>query len=181
MEKKPDFTVTTEPNEVIMTRTIDAPRELVFDAFTRPEHLAEWFGQHGFRITAETDPRKGGKYRITMHGTDALPEQFRGDYPMHGEYLEFLRPEKLVFTNNLDEHSEEWKKELMQKCGTTSPEALNSVATVTFEEAGGKTKVTLRSTFKSDAIRDGYVKTGMNEGWGQSFERLDAHMQKFTS
>ena len=123
--------MTDVQDAVVVTRTIDAPRELVFDAFTKKEHLEKWFGPHGFRTTAETDPSKGGKYRITMHGTDALPAEFRGDYPMHGEYLEFDRPNKVVFTNNLDEHSEEWKKELMQKCGTTSPEALNSVATVT--------------------------------------------------
>jgi uncharacterized protein YndB with AHSA1/START domain len=172
-----DFHVTTGPSEVIMTRTIDAPRELVFDAFTKAEHLAKWFGPHGFRTTAESDPKPHGKFRVTMHGTDALPEQFRGDYPVFGEYIEFVRPTKLVYTSHLDDHSEEWKAQLKKDAGIESDEVLRSTATVTFDDASGKTKVTLRATFASNAIRDGYVKTGMNEGWGQMFERLETHMR----
>src|ERR1019366_4211753 len=107
MATKSDFTITTAPNEVIMTRTINAPRELVFDAYTKAEHLAKWFGPHGFRITAESDLRIGGKYHITMHGTDALPEPYASEqYPMSGEYLEVKRPERLVYTADLHAHPE---------------------------------------------------------------------------
>ena len=164
--------------EVIMRRVINAPPELVFDAFTKAEHLEIWFGPHGFETTARTDPRPGGELRIVMHATDALPPEFRGDYPMSGTYREVLRPSKLVFTNELNEHSEEWKAQLKEKCGTQSDDALKSTATVTFEDLGGKTLVTLRSAFASNAIRDGYIKQGMNEGWGQSFERLESHVSK---
>jgi len=177
MATKSDLIVTTAPKEVIMTRMIDAPRELVFDAFTKKEHLEKWFGPHGFNTTAETDPRPGGKFRITMHATDALPPEFAGDYPMKGEYREFRRPERLVFTSDLSEHSEKWKAEIKEACGSQNDdEVLVATATVTFEDVNGKTKVTLRSAFASDAVRDGYVKTGMNEGWEQSFERLEAHL-----
>ncbi len=77
MTKQSDFSVSIAPKEAIMTRIFDAPRELVFDAFTKPEHLEQWFGPHGFRITAETDPRQGGAFRIVMHGTDAQPPEFQ--------------------------------------------------------------------------------------------------------
>ncbi len=97
---------------------------------------------------------------------------------MTGIYKEFRRPEKIVFTNNLEEHSEQWKVELKKKCGTVSDDALESLATVTFEDVNGKTKVTLHSTFATDAIRDGYIEQGMNEGWRESFNRLAAHVEK---
>ena len=161
-----------------MTRTIHAPRELVFDAFTQKEHLEQWFGPHGFRTTAETEPRTGGAFRIVMHATDALPPEFAGDYPMSGVYKEFKRPEKLVFTNNIIEHSEEWKANLRARCKSDNDQdVFTSTATLTFEDKGGKTLVTLRSTFVSDNIRDGYIETGMNQGWAESFDRLDAHVK----
>ena len=179
MATKNETTVEIAESEIIFRRTINAPRELVFDAFTLPEHLEQWFGPHGFTTTAETDPKPQGKYRIIMHGTDALPAQFRGDYPMHGEYLEFDRPKKIVYTNNLDEHSEEWKAMLREKCKSLlDNDVLISVATVTFEDNGDKTLVTLRSTFASNNIRDGYIEQGMNQGWAQSFDRLEEYVER---
>lgn len=172
------MTVEIAENEVIMTRTFDAPWELVFDAFTQKEHLEQWFGPHGFRTTAETDPRLGGAFRITMHATDALPPEFQGDYPMFGIYTEFKRPEKLVFNNDLSEHSEEWKANLRKRCKSDNDnEVFRGIVTLTFEDKGGKTLVTLRSTFASDNIRDGYVETGMNQGWSESFDRLEAYLK----
>src|ERR1700685_1536463 len=105
MATKNDSTVSMAPHEVIIIRTINAPRELVFDAFTKKEHLEKWFGPHGFRVTAETEPRVGGKYHIIMPGTNALPEPFAtGDYPMKGEYTEFVRPERIAYTADLSGH-----------------------------------------------------------------------------
>ena len=172
---KSDFALTTAPNEVIITRTIDAPRELVFDAFTNADHLAQWFGPHGFRITAETHPRVGGKYQITMHGTDALPEPYASEqYPMSGEYLEIKRPERLVYTADLHAHPESWKEMIRSNIenGETA-NFLSSVFTITFDDLGGKTKLTVREKFETDAIRDGYVKMQMGEGWSQTLERLE--------
>lgn len=179
MTEKNKMTVEVAENEVIMRRIINAPRELVFDAFTKPEHLTKWYGPHGFDTTAETDPRPGGAFRIVMHATDALPPEFRGDYPMFGMYREFKRPEKLVYTNNLSEHSEEWKEKLRSLCKTDNDgEILVNLATVTFEDQGGKTLVTLRSRFSSNNVRDGYVEMGMNQGWEQCFERLESHLKE---
>ncbi len=176
--EKNEMTVELKDKEVVMQRVINAPRELVFDAFTKAEHLTKWFGPHGFETTATTDPRQGGAFRIVMHATDSLPPEFQGDYPMSGIYIEFDRPKKLVYTNDLSDHSEKWKEELNVKCGTQSDEALKSLATITFEDVGGKTRVTLRSSFASNAIRDGYVKQGMNQGWSETFDRLESFVAR---
>jgi len=166
------MTIEIADREVIMTRVVNAPRELVFEVWTNAEHLSRWFAPQGFETTAETDPRPGGAFRIVMHATEALPPEFAGDYPMKGIYQEFVPPERIVFTSDLSEHSEKWKEQLFEHCGTRGDDALLSVATVTFDDLGGKTKITVRSRFASNAIRDGYVKTGMNEGWEQTFDRL---------
>ena len=174
MSESAKLLVETAPREVILSRTIAAPRELVFDAFTKAEHLSKWFGPHHFTATAETDPRPGGKYRLTMHGPDGGPPEMKGPFPMIGEYREFVRPERLVYTHDLVEHPDSWKewlKNSMAENGDANP--LFSVVTVTFENVEGNTKLTIRTRFESDAIRDGYVKMQMNEGWGQSLEKLE--------
>ncbi len=175
MATKNDFTVTTAPKEIILTRTISAPRELVFDAFTQAEHLSKWFGPRVFRTTAETDPRVGGKFRITMHGTDALPEPFASEhYPMTGEYLEFVRPKRIVYTNDLREHPDSWKSLIQSGIENGKTENfLSSHVTITFDDLGGKTKIVIRTRFDSDAVRDGYVKFQMGEGWSESLDRLE--------
>ena len=180
MATKSDFAVTTAPKEIILTRTIPASRELVFDAFTKAEHLREWFGPRAFRTTAETNPRVGGKFRITMHGTDALPEPFAGEhYPMTGEYLEFVRPERIVYTNELHEHPDSWKSVIqsaIQNGETTN--FLSSVVTVTFDDLGSKTKIVIRTRFDSDAVRDGYLKFQMGEGWSESLDKLEDYLER---
>lgn len=180
MAVKNEMTLEIRDREAILTRIISAPRELVFDAWTKAEHLSQWFGPHGFTTTAETDPRVGGKFRITMHGTDALGPEFAGqDYPMKGVYKEFVPPERLVYTSDLSEHPEQWKKQIKEACGSPNDvDVLQGVTTVTFEESDGKTKVTIRYTFASEAIRDGYLKTGMKEGWGECLDRLEELVEK---
>ncbi len=187
MAEKNEMTVATAPREVIISRVINAPRGLVFDAFTKAEHLARWFAPDGFRCTAETDPRVGGIYRITMHGTpgdskgsrDAPPEPYANeDLPMFGEYLEFARPERLVYTSNMEAHPESWK-ELIRSNIENPHEANFLLATtaITFDDLGGKTKLTIHAKFETDAIRDAYSKTGMEEGWRQILERLDTFLK----
>ncbi|HZK77152.1 MAG TPA: SRPBCC domain-containing protein [Candidatus Kapabacteria bacterium] len=176
MAAKNDFTVTTAPREAIITRTINAPRELVFDAFTKAEHLRKWFGPHGFRITAESDPRVGGKYRITMHGTDALPEPYASEqYPMSGEYLELKPPDRIVYTSDLQGHPESWQAMIRESIGKNdTANFLSSVFTITFDDMDGKTKLTIREKFETDAIRDGYLKMKMGEGWSETLDKLEA-------
>jgi uncharacterized protein YndB with AHSA1/START domain len=175
MATRSDLAVSTAPREVIITRTINAPRELVFDAFTKAEHLAKWFGPRVFRTTAESDPHVGGKFRITMHGTDALPEPFASEhYPMTGEYLEFVRPERIVYTNDLHEHPDSWKSLIQSGIENGKTENfLSSLVTITFDDLGGKTKLVIRTRFDSDAVRDGYIKFQMGEGWSESLDKLE--------
>ena len=159
-----------------MTRTIDAPRELVFDAFTNAEHLAQWYGPLGFRSTVESDLRVGGNYHITMYDTGKLPPDV---YHVKGSYREIVRPERLAYTVDKSEYPEELKNELKKNCGTESEDVLHMLDTFTFEDVKGKTKLTLTMRVASDAIRDGYIRTRMEEGWGQSLDKLDETLAKF--
>jgi uncharacterized protein YndB with AHSA1/START domain len=154
---------------------ISAPRELVFDAFTKPEHLAKWFGPHVFTATAENDLRPGGKYRLTMHGPENGPAGMKGPFPMKGEYREIFRPEKLIYTIDLSDHPQSWKDLLKSNIVDGDKENfLIGVVTVTFENVEGKTKLTIITRFESDAVRDGYAKLQMGEGWSESLDKLEA-------
>ncbi len=157
-----------EKNEFIITRLFAAPRPMVWAAFTDPAQLAAWWGPHGFTNRCQLDLRVGGAYRIVMRGPDGV------EYPMKGVYREVVAPERLVYTSDMSEHPDEWH-DLIQpnrdkRAGRPS---LDPVTTVTFEDADGGTRITVTMRFPSAALRDAFVKTGMNEGWSQSFERLD--------
>ena len=83
--------------EIVVVRVFDAPRALVFKAWTDPKRLAEWWGPKGFtNPVCEADPRPGGKWRIVMRGPDGA------DYPHGGQYLEVTPPERIVMTNALE-------------------------------------------------------------------------------
>src|SRR5262245_64936028 len=91
----------TADRELIFTRIFDAPRELVFAAWTDPQHLAQWWGPQGFTTTIhEMDVRPGGVWRLTMHGPDGR------DYRNRIVTLEVLKPERLVFRHEPDRESE---------------------------------------------------------------------------
>jgi uncharacterized protein YndB with AHSA1/START domain len=143
--------------ELVITRIIDAPRALVFRAWTGPKHVARWWGPHGFtNPVCELDVRPGGAIRIHMCGPDGTL------YPMSGAYREVVEPGRLVFTSAaLDEE------------GNPLFEVLN---TVTFAGQGGGTALTLRArVVRSTAEAAPYLE-GMEAGWTQSLERLEAHV-----
>ncbi len=175
MAKKNETMASVVPKEVIITRIINAPRDLVFEAYTSPDHVAKWFGPRIFTATAEADLRKGGKYRYAMIGTDQAPPEFKGPYPMKGEYLEFIRPVKIVQTIDLTEHPDDWKELIKSNIANyNGQDFLHSQTTVTFEEIGNdQTKITISEKFDSDEVRDAYFKTGMNEGWAESLDKLE--------
>jgi len=166
----------TEPaeREFVITRIINAPRALVFEAWTDPKYMAEWWGPHTFtNPVCEMDVWPGGAYRIVMRGPDGV------EYPVKGVYREVVEPEWLVMTQDCSEHPAEWhdlvnpnrRKEEDNPAG-------EMLSTVTFEEHDGKTKLAIRTRFDSAAIRDAMLKMGMTEGWSQSLERLEAHLAK---
>jgi len=141
----------------VLTRVIDAPRELVFKAWTDPKHVAQWWGPRGFsNPVCELDLRPGGAIRIHMRGPDGTV------YPMTGVYQEIVEPERLVFTSAaLDEK------------GHPMFEVLT---TVTFAEQGGKTKQTMRARVIKITPQAAPYIAGMEQGWTQSLERLTAYV-----
>jgi uncharacterized protein YndB with AHSA1/START domain len=147
------MTTPTAPADrtIVTTRVIDAPRELVFKAWTDPDHIAEWWGPDGFTTTIrEMDVRLGGAWRFIMHGPDGV------DYPNLVVYTEIVPPERIAF-----DHSDD---------GGGEHKFHN---TVTFVEEGGKTRVTMEGVFESAAERQRHVdEFGAIEGGKQTLARL---------
>ncbi len=150
-------TETPAKQELVLTRVFNAPRALVWKAWTDPKHLAQWWGPHHFtNPLCEIDVRAGGVIRIVMRGGDGVV------YPMAGVYLEIVEPERIVFTSGA-----------LDQTGKMIFEFLN---TVMLAEKGGKTTLTLESRLmKSSAEAKPYL-SGHKAGWGQSSERLAAHL-----
>ena len=165
---------TTEPaeDEFLISRVFDAPRELVWKAWTEPERLTQWWGPRGFtNPVCELDVRPGGAHRVVMRSADGV------DYPIKGVFREIVAPERLVMTMDCSEHPAEWHDlvDPNRDKNNRNP-AGEMLQTVTFEDLGGKTRLTIRTRFESAGIRNAMVKMGMNEGWSESLERLTEHL-----
>jgi uncharacterized protein YndB with AHSA1/START domain len=135
--------------ELIIRRTFDAPRTLVFSAWTEPRHLAQWSCPRGFTFSENSgELRVGGAFAARMRSPEGT------DHRLQGVYREIVPPERLVFTHRwIDEH------------GTPGPETL---VTVTLVERDGRTEMTFhQGMFDSLASRDGH-----EQGWTSCFERL---------
>lgn len=146
-----------ENRELVITRTFDAPREIVFKMWTDPKHMAQWWGPHGFtNPVCELDVRPGGAIRIDMRDPDGTV------YPMTGTFREIVRPERLVFT-----------AEALDQNGAAVLEVMN---TVTFEEKNGKTTLTLQAHVAKVAGEGVSYLEGMEAGWTQSLERLASQL-----
>lgn len=150
MAERNSDTMTATERELVITRVFDAPRDLVWSAWTEPERIKQWSAPKGFTIpVAEGELRPGGAWKSCMRKPDGT------DLWLAGVYREIDEPKRLVFTHAwLDEH------------GDPGPETL---VTVTFVERGGKTEMTFRqSGFDSTDSRDGHA-----GGWNECFDRLD--------
>jgi uncharacterized protein YndB with AHSA1/START domain len=148
--------------EVIITRLFNAPRALVFQAWTDPQHLARWWGPKGFsNPVCEADVRPGGAWRIVMRGPDGT------EYPGGGVYHEIVVPERLVFTNIA------WDR--------GGKPILDGLTTVTFAEHGGGTKLVLQTRATGLVSYAAQMLEGMEAGWTQSLERLEALVQSATA
>ena len=148
-------TVTTPSDrEILMTRVFDAPRRLVFQAWTNPEHVPHWMlGPKGWTMpVCEIDPRPGGAWHFVWRHSDST------EMEMRGVYREITPPERLVST-------ESW--------GGKWPETLN---TLILSEKDGKTTIAQTVLYPSKEARDEALKTGMNEGVNQSFDRLAEYL-----
>ena len=152
-----DFTLTLPSDrELVMRRTFDAPRRLVFEAWTRPEHVKQWYGCRKVSlIVCEIDLRVGGAYLYVMRAPDGV------DHAMQGVYREIVPPEHLVYTEGYV---------------TRGFESNEATVTVTFVEKGGRTTLTARSVYPSVEDRDGHLNSGMETGAAETLDRLAEHL-----
>jgi len=137
--------------EIVGSRIMDAPPELVFKAYTDPELIPRWWGPRRYATTVDKmDVRPGGVWRFVHRAADG------GEYAFNGVYREIVPPKRLVYTFNYE--------------GAPGHEA---VETVTFEEAeGGKTRMTDHLLFETREERDGMLNSGMEEGAAETIDRL---------
>lgn len=147
----------TSDREIVITRVFDAPRELVFEAWTNPKHVPQWWGPRGFTTTMiEMDVRPGGVWRFIMHGPDGT------DYKNKIVYHEVVKPERLAFAHG----------------GDGDPEDKPFQVTVTFVEEAGKTRLTMRSVFDTVEQCNEVKSFGAVEGGNQTLDRLGEHLAK---
>lgn len=155
MSGEPRVGVTTyatpTDTQVVITRVVDAPRRLVFDAWTNPKYVPRWLlGPEGWTMpVCEIDLRPGGSWHYVWRRTDG------SEMSMRGSYREVVPPERLVST-------ESW--------GPEWPETVN---TLVLTESGGQTTITMTIVYPSKQARDAALQTGMKDGMDQGFARLD--------
>jgi uncharacterized protein YndB with AHSA1/START domain len=156
MDARPSLGTGQDARTIVTTRMFDAPRELVFEAWTDPKHLVQWWGPNGFTTTIRAiDVRPGGVWRFVMHGPDGV------DYENRIVYEEIVKPERLVYSHG----------------GGGDVEPVQFQVTVTFEDHDGKTKLTMKALFPSAAERDRVAeKYGAVDGAKQTLERLAEHL-----
>ena len=146
--------------EIVVSRTIDGPRSLVFEAYTSAQHLARWWGPNGFTTTTRSfEFRPGGTWDFIMHGPDGT------DYPNWIEWREIVPPERIVLLH-----------------GTREGDPDSFVGTITLIEKGQSTEVTLRSVFNTRRQRDEVIERyGAIEGGKQTLGRLAIYVQSLAS
>lgn len=137
--------------ELTITRTFDVPARILFEAHAKPELVAEWFGPKGYPLAlCEIDFRVGGRYRFAMKGPDGALMT-----PFGGEYLAIEANRKIAYSNTFE-----------------LPGAETMIVTVTFDEAGGRTRLTHHTLFASVAMKDLHVGWGYEAGLGSALTQL---------
>ena len=151
----------SQERELVITRIFDAPRELVWKAWTEPEHLKRWWGPKNFTSPiSKIDLHVGGRYLNCMRSPDGK------DYCSTGVFREIVPFERLVYTDSFAD--EKGNVVPASHYGLSSDFPLELEVTVTFEEQDGKTKMTLRHT----GIPAGEMREMTNAGWNESFDKL---------
>jgi uncharacterized protein YndB with AHSA1/START domain len=136
--------------EIVLTRVFDAPRRLVFDAFSKLELLKRWFGPRGWSlVVCEVDLKVGGGFRFVLRGPDGK------EMGMRGVYREIAPPERSVHMESFDDFPGE------------------SQVTAVFVEEGGKTTLTATVLYPSREVRDAVLKSGMEHGAAESYDKLN--------
>jgi uncharacterized protein YndB with AHSA1/START domain len=141
--------------EIVFTRVFNAPRRLVFEAWTKPKHLMRWYGCSGSKLSVcEIDLRLGGTYRFVLQASDG------NRYPTSGVYREIVPHERLVYTERFD--------------GDLNREALITLA---LEERDGKTTMTSMARYQTAEDLNTMIKFGVEKGTGESLDRLAEHLE----
>jgi uncharacterized protein YndB with AHSA1/START domain len=150
MKNTGNLQVTTPTDrEIVMTRVFDAPRRLVYDAFTKPDLLRRWFGPRGWSlVTCEVDLRVGGSFRFVLRGSDGR------ELGMRGVYRELVPPERSVHIESFDEYPGE------------------SLVTAVLVEQRGKTTLSVTILYPSREVRDAVIQSGMEHGAAESYDKL---------
>ncbi|HEY6185891.1 MAG TPA: SRPBCC family protein [Terriglobales bacterium] len=145
-------------NEIVLTRVFNAPRRLVFDAFTKPELLERWFGPRGWcLVVCEVDYRVGGGFRFVLRSPEGL------QMGMRGIYREIEAPYRSLHTEIYDDLPGE------------------SQVTTTLVERDGKTTLTATISYASPEIRDAVLRTGMEHGAAESYDKLGKLLESFAA
>jgi uncharacterized protein YndB with AHSA1/START domain len=145
----------SDPRSIIGVREFDAPRDLVFAAFTDPRHLSQWWGPNGFATTTLSfDMRPGGVWRFVMHGPDGR------DYQNRVTYEEIVPPQRLVYRHGDDVEPVQFRQ------------------TIVFEDLGGRTRITWRGDFPTAAERDRVISEyGADKGLAETLARLAEYVR----
>ena len=148
-------------HELVITHTFDAPRALVWQAWTDPTHVVNWWGPMGFaNSSCAVDLRAGGEFNLLMRAPDGKT------YPCKGVYREIREPVCIVYDSTADEN---------QPCGAGLPP--RAQVTITFAEYGSKTTITLHTLFESAARKDAANQAGYTISWDQALGRLAQHIE----
>ena len=140
---------TPTDREIVLTRVFDAPRNLVFDAFSKPELLKRWFGPRGWSlVVCEVDLKVGGGFRFVLRGPDGR------EMGMRGVYREIVPPERSVHMESFDDYPGE------------------SQVTALFIEQAGRTTLTATVLYPSREVRDAVLQSGMEHGAAESYDKL---------
>jgi uncharacterized protein YndB with AHSA1/START domain len=146
----------TEGRELVVEREFDAPRELVWQAFTEPERVARWFGPRGWTLPVCTmDVREGGEWHYCMRGPNG--EESWGK----AVYREIVPPERIVYTDQFADAQ-----------GKANPRLPEMLITLRFEDVGGKTKLTSRTEFPTDADLQKILAMGVVKGLTETWDKL---------
>jgi uncharacterized protein YndB with AHSA1/START domain len=155
----------TKTDELVITRTFDAPRERVWKAWTEPEEFMKWWGPKNFTApSCKMDFREGGKYLFCMTSPDGK------DYWSTGIYKEIKTPERIVWTDSFADENGNVVPGSHYGMGDDFP--LEMTVVVTFEDLGGKTKMTLRHI----GMPAGDMDKMAGQGWNESFDKLAASL-----
>jgi len=157
-KNKTTITAESGQQELFITREFDAPRDLVFRAFTDPNLFVQWLGPRGYKMTLETfEPKSGGRYRYIHKDLEG------NDYGFHGVFHE-ISLERMIQTFEFE--------------GLPEPGHVSLDSMYLEKLPDGRTKITVHSVFQSVSDRDGMIQSGMERGVNDGYERLDELLEK---